>query len=245
VAANEPQSKTAAAETPPDGRPAGILEKGLADASVDDDLSRGRLRLSDDEARRAEAVQEPAAAEEDAAQERAPAAPAAEPPPPPSRERKKGRADDKVFYDEDDSDAPSKLPGSGGAPGGSASKPSPGRQSAVPPSDASKSKNKKDAEEANADAWGSISAADRLRRAGNCEAAKAEYRPLTGNGDRRVRARALAGLGLCEDAAGNEDAAETWFSKARKSDPDIAGFISHERALEQAPPNADVLEDSL
>jgi hypothetical protein len=94
------------------------------------------------------------------------------------------------------------------------------------------------------DAWSSVLAGDAKRRAGNCTGARASYNAAV-DGDAKTRARALAGLGLCALAKGDEKTAAAYFSKARKADGSVGSFIEAERrayeAPEQAePPNADV-----
>jgi hypothetical protein len=239
-AVDNARSRTAAAESPADGKPAGMLENGLADASVDEELSRGRLRLPDDGAasQRGEAAQEPAVELEEAEEApKQPAAPAPEPPAPPKPSpARKGRASERVPYDDDVGGAKSKSGGAGGPPGAPSGSSPPAAKN-----EEQKRETGKDAD----DPWGAMAAADKLRRAGNCASARSRYKALVGSSDRRVRARALAGLGLCEAAAGNDGAANDFFGKAKKADPDIAGFIAHERSPQADAAEADALEDSL
>ncbi len=228
--------------------PAGALHDGIADASVDRELSRGRLRLEEESAadRGAAAIE----GEADARSQAAPQAPpAAEPPPPPPEpaaapSKTKEKPSDKVYYDDNANAQKARKSGSaGGVPGGAAA---PAEQAGppkpvAPARDVEESEKKEDGADADDDragAWSTIATADQARRAGDCIAARSKYKSLANAKDHRVRARALAGLGLCES---NEKAADGWFDKARKADPDIAGFIAHERGsapMQAAPPDS-------
>lgn len=66
---------------------------------------------------------------------------------------------------------------------------------------------------------------DSHRRAGNCGLARLQYERARKSFDRNVQARALAGLGLCELAEGNEDAGRRQLKRARSLDPSVDGFI--------------------
>lgn len=79
------------------------------------------------------------------------------------------------------------------------------------------------------DPTGDLSSADGNRRKGRCSSARSVYRGLLDHGDANIRARALAGLGLCALSDGDEEAADAYFSRARKADSGIGGFISRER----------------
>ena len=90
-----------------------------------------------------------------------------------------------------------------------------------------------------ADSSASLATADRNRRTGRCTAARGLYRGLVDHADASVRARALAGLGLCALADGDDKGAEAYFSRARKANPGIGGFISRERdSVEETPQQA-------
>lgn len=78
--------------------------------------------------------------------------------------------------------------------------------------------------------WDTIVRADRKRHEGNCSVARNEYALALDDMDARVRARAHAGLGLCDAAAGNQSAADAAYEIARDLDAEIATFIQNERA---------------
>jgi len=77
--------------------------------------------------------------------------------------------------------------------------------------------------------WDIIARGDRARHRGECGAARNEYSLALGDVDARVRARAHAGLGLCEAQAGNRSAADAAYQVARELDGEIARFIEDER----------------
>lgn len=90
-----------------------------------------------------------------------------------------------------------------------------------------------------ADPSGALSSADGDRRKGRCSSARNVYRGLIDHGEAKIRARALAGLGLCALSDGDEKGADGYFSRARKADSGIGSFISRERdATEQTPQQA-------
>ena len=71
---------------------------------------------------------------------------------------------------------------------------------------------------------------EQRRRSGNCGLARLDFQSVRKSVHAPLRARALAGLGLCEWAAGNEAAANSLFSQARGQDPAVGAFIDRERA---------------
>lgn len=77
--------------------------------------------------------------------------------------------------------------------------------------------------------WDLISLGDRARNAGDCIAARDEYSLALEDDDPRVRARALAGIGLCNAMDGDDPAAEANFERARELDDGIDGFIESQR----------------
>ena len=77
--------------------------------------------------------------------------------------------------------------------------------------------------------WDLIARGDRARRDGDCATARSEYQAALDDPNDRVRARAYAGLGLCEDRVGRIGAAEEMFGRARDLDPEVAGFLRAER----------------
>jgi hypothetical protein len=71
---------------------------------------------------------------------------------------------------------------------------------------------------------------DAHRRAGKCGLARLQYQKAQDAAAPELRARALAGLGLCEHAEGRTTAADAWFAKAKSADPSIRTFIDTELA---------------
>lgn len=119
------------------------------------------------------------------------------------------------------------LPSSGGAP----AKPA---EPVTKPSD--DAEEKKEAP----DGWADIATGDAKRRAGACSSAKTAYQRAVEDDSAEVRARALAGLGLCELDAGNTSAAESLFAKAKKTDPKVEKLIAAERARHEPKDEAQV-----
>jgi hypothetical protein len=76
--------------------------------------------------------------------------------------------------------------------------------------------------------WDLIDRADAARTADDCRSALADYQVATEDDDPAVRARAYAGIGLCQQAAGNTDEAETNFAKARAEDGAVGSLIDRE-----------------
>lgn len=82
-----------------------------------------------------------------------------------------------------------------------------------------------------------LDAGDRARHRGDCGAAAREYTEVArSTGPAAERARALVGLGLCREAAGDPSAAERYFDEARALDPAVATWLrgEHERELKRA-----------
>lgn len=77
--------------------------------------------------------------------------------------------------------------------------------------------------------WDLISLGDRARQAGDCIAARDEYALALEDDDPRVRARAFAGIGLCDAMAGDEPSADANFERGRELDGGIDGFIDSQR----------------
>jgi hypothetical protein len=73
--------------------------------------------------------------------------------------------------------------------------------------------------------WDLVSRGDRARQAGDCVAAREEYALALEDDEPRVRARAFAGLGLCDAAAGDEPSADANYEKARALDDEVGEFI--------------------
>lgn len=94
---------------------------------------------------------------------------------------------------------------------------------------------KKDAKLPNADpedggpAWHLIERGDRSRQDGDCAAARSDYLVATEDDDPKVRARAYAGIGLCQELAGDDAGAIDAFERARGQDADVDSYIQGER----------------
>lgn len=80
-----------------------------------------------------------------------------------------------------------------------------------------------------ADPWLLIDEGDKLRRTGQCTMAKKKYTQAKLSANKNVRARALAGLGLCEQRAGDLSGAQRLYDQAQALDASITGFIEQER----------------
>ncbi len=77
--------------------------------------------------------------------------------------------------------------------------------------------------------WDTIARGDRARHKMDCAEARSEYTLALDDMDARVRARAHAGLGLCEAAEGDRRGADAAYKQARELDAEIVGFIEAER----------------
>lgn len=75
-----------------------------------------------------------------------------------------------------------------------------------------------------------VSRGESRRRSGNCGMAQLDFKKASTAGDAKTRAKAWAGMGLCELEAGNDSAAQSHFSRARAADPSIKAFIDRERS---------------
>ena len=75
-----------------------------------------------------------------------------------------------------------------------------------------------------------LASAERNRTQGRCSSARSVYRSHLDDTDAAVRARALAGMGLCALADGDEKAADDYFKRAKSADGSVSGFISRERS---------------
>jgi hypothetical protein len=84
--------------------------------------------------------------------------------------------------------------------------------------------------------WDIIARGDRARQKANCTLARKEYDQALADGDARVRARAHAGIGLCQAWAGDAEGAADSYARARELDPEIAKFIEEERPRGARPP---------
>ena len=104
----------------------------------------------------------------------------------------------------------------GGAPAAPAAKPGPTATGGARPAPG----------EAAPVSWSTLARADRARRRGRCDEASALYHRLVRAPDRRLAARAHAGLGLCARRAGADPSAH--FARARALDPTIDDFLRQE-----------------
>jgi hypothetical protein len=77
--------------------------------------------------------------------------------------------------------------------------------------------------------WDIIARGDRARHRGDCKVARNEYALALDDVDTRVRARAHAGLGLCDAAEGDRKSADAAYTAARELDGEIVAFIDDER----------------
>ena len=77
--------------------------------------------------------------------------------------------------------------------------------------------------------WDIVARGDRARQAGDCKRASAEYAMALTDDDTRVRARAYAGLGLCDAAEGRFKEASDRYQRAKELDPDMEAFIEDQR----------------
>jgi hypothetical protein len=76
---------------------------------------------------------------------------------------------------------------------------------------------------------------DRARHRGDCSAAERAYTDVArSNGPAAERARALVGLGLCREAAGDHDAAERYFDEANSLDRGVVKRLRGESELKRA-----------
>jgi hypothetical protein len=74
-----------------------------------------------------------------------------------------------------------------------------------------------------------LESGDRARQKGRCDLAVAEYTAVANsNGPAAERARALAGLGLCREAAGKDVDAERYFEEARSLDSGVDQWLRGE-----------------
>jgi tetratricopeptide (TPR) repeat protein len=106
------------------------------------------------------------------------------------------------------------------AVGGKAARP------AGPPPAAADDADKDAKREQKAANWDAIERGDKARMAGDCFTASNAYHRALDDGNDSVRARALAGLGLCATEEGNSAKASTYFKEARGLDPDVGDYIA-------------------
>lgn len=73
--------------------------------------------------------------------------------------------------------------------------------------------------------WDIVVRGDRARQAGDCVAAREEYALALEDDEARVRARAFAGIGLCDAVAGDEASADANYERARGLDDEIGSYL--------------------
>lgn len=73
--------------------------------------------------------------------------------------------------------------------------------------------------------WDIVVRGDRARQAGDCVAAREEYALALEDDEARVRARAFAGLGLCDAMVGDEASADANYERARGLDDEIGSYL--------------------
>lgn len=200
-----------------------ILRDGLADASVEE-ARRGRLRFGDEQERGVAADEPSSAAEPE---------PEPEPVPEQKRDRKAddaelgglGKIGGKGKRQQRPPSSPSKASG-----GSSTKTPKPNAEPQRPsPKAPASTPAKPGAVEEVTGAMSAIASGDKFRQKGDCGRARKKYASVRKDGSAEVRGRALAGLGLCELAAGHTDSAESLFRQARLASPKVGSFISRER----------------
>jgi tetratricopeptide (TPR) repeat protein len=86
--------------------------------------------------------------------------------------------------------------------------------------------------------WDLIARGDRARTQGDCTTAISDYEAALSDTDDRVKARANAGLGLCESTRGRASAAREYFERARDLDPEVGDFIDEGAPRTEAPAKA-------
>lgn len=77
--------------------------------------------------------------------------------------------------------------------------------------------------------WDDVEKGDLARSNGDCFGARNAYRRALDDGNDSVRARALAGIGLCEAKEGDDTAAGEYFDQAEELDPEVESYISTQR----------------
>lgn len=77
--------------------------------------------------------------------------------------------------------------------------------------------------------WDIIALGDRARTGGDCGTARKHYRAALEDADARVKARAHAGLGICDAWEGKDVSASEHYQEARKLDPGVSDFIEASR----------------
>ncbi|MEM9455781.1 MAG: hypothetical protein AAGF11_16495 [Myxococcota bacterium] len=77
--------------------------------------------------------------------------------------------------------------------------------------------------------WDIVELGDRSRKAGDCIGARDDYALALEDDEAGVRARAFAGIGLCDRQDGDMPSAEANFDRARELDGDIDRFIDSQR----------------
>lgn len=86
--------------------------------------------------------------------------------------------------------------------------------------------------------WDIISLGDRARLAGDCVAARDEYAVALEDDEAAVRARAYAGMGLCDAQMGNDPAADANYERARELDGAIGAFLDSQAQRDKPRPKS-------
>ncbi|MEM7160283.1 MAG: hypothetical protein AAF799_46020 [Myxococcota bacterium] len=132
----------------------------------------------------------------------------------------------------------------GGIPGGVPSSGSKG--GGYPSAPASKPKPKpKGGKESGKDLMSDVVEGDSLRRSGRCGLAEMRYAKARKSNDDSIRARALAGLGLCKELEGSMGPAKKLYAQARAADPSVSSFIQREQGRMPPQPAPDEVEEAV
>lgn len=86
------------------------------------------------------------------------------------------------------------------------------------------------------DAWNSLGRGDTARRKGDCDRARSIYQDvIDASPNAQITARARAGIGLCLEQDRRDAEATKHYEQARRSNPAIDTWISHERDEQPMP----------
>lgn len=85
---------------------------------------------------------------------------------------------------------------------------------------------RQDTDKAASAGWDAISRGDSARRAGDCIGARTQYDSALDDANDGIRARALAGLGLCAATSGDVISAGDYYRKAETLDLEVSAYIS-------------------
>lgn len=190
------------AETPAAAKPAGKVKVQFIDPEEEQGLEEDQRALDDEEFGAMAREAEKAQAEPTAASTPTPAEPLTE---------ESDKTDDSLKKAEDAKpgmgslgDAPGDEQKQAGRKSGGAAGPASGR-------------------------WDLINQGDRARQSGDCVEARDYYSVALEDDEARVRARAFAGIGLCDERAGDGPAADGNFERARELDGEVDAFIDSQQ----------------